>query len=182
MIVLGWDPGTTNLAWAALSLEPRRTRVVGHGVIGVSVADVEDDTGELLNELAARIANVTEHTLPDVVGYEAQAGAHAGHDQRGGLRSSTARLVNDVTGMLRFAARVLFEEPVPVYAIQPQSAKVALLGRGTRSADKEQVRAGVRRMFGVSASSHEADAVAIAVATVRRYRRDQAMILRKKAC
>lgn len=182
MIALGWDPGVATLAWAALDLQPTRTRVAGHGVIGVPSGDAPDE-GARLDALAARIADVTEHTLPDVVGYEYQLGAHVGIERDGGGQYATAalRLVHDVTGMIRFAARVLFEAPLPVYRIQPQTAKVALLGKGNRTAEKAAVQAAVRRMFGVAASSHESDAVAIAVATVRQHRRAAALAAARRA-
>lgn len=169
MIVCGWDPGVVYLAYGVIELSPARSRVLDHAVIGDgNTAHTYD---ERLDVIATNIDRVMNRWCPDAIGYEDQSGVEAARRRDGTAEVNFAsHWVHDVCGMIRFAARCSLEEPVPCYRATPQSIKVALLGKGNRGADKSAIKSGVRQLFGVQkCSSHEADAIAMAVTTLRKH-------------
>lgn len=159
------------MAYGVLEISASRSRVLDHKNIGH--ADAAVPYGVRLSELAHRIDQVMNKWCPDVVGYEDQAGVAVGNAEReSDAVNFASHWVHDVCGMLRFAAACALETPVPCYTAPPQSIKVAVLGKGARSADKKQIKHAIRTLFGVTkCSSHEADAIAMAVAALRRHRR-----------
>lgn len=74
--------------------------------------------------------------------------------------------VTEVVGIVKCLA---FHYGIPLHKVQPRSAKVALLGPGHGSADKDDVRRAVRMIFRLhDVSEHGADAVAVGVTAERR--------------
>lgn len=169
MIVVGWDPGLATLGFGVLDLQPSSTRVLDYGDIGVP--DAELPHGERLNRICCAVDRIMNTHCPDVAAIEAQAGVHAGKDREGQPTHISLRYVHAVTGILRMAACTALSEPIAVYEPQPVSWRVTLLGRGHGHASKDEVKAGVARLFGVKrCSSHAADALAIAVWGARQHR------------
>jgi Holliday junction resolvasome RuvABC endonuclease subunit len=167
LIVIGWDPGTSNLGFGVLDLGTSHARCLAHGNVGQSSAR---GVPEQLDALAAKIDELMNRWTPEVMGYEDQAGVEVAMQRDGtGLNYSSRRL-HEVTGMLRYAARCSLTEPIPLYVPQPRSVKVAVLGRGHGGADKKSIQKWINRMFGVDANSHAADAIGVAVAAVRYHR------------
>lgn len=123
-----------------------------------------------LDELALRIDRVMNTHCPDVLVYENQAGVEVAMQREGEGSNYSSRALHEVCGMLRFAARCSLDEPIPCYDPQPQSIKVALLGRGHGHADKKAVQWGIERLFGVRGGQHVADALASAVCGARIHR------------
>lgn len=169
MISIGWDPGLATLAFGVLDLQPASTRVLEYGDIGE--ADAALSYAERLNRICVKVDRVMNRWCPDVMGIEAQAGVHVGKDREGQPAHVSLRYVHAVTGILRMAAITSLDEPIPVYEPQPVSVKVALLGRGHGHAEKDAIKRGVERLFGIKrCSAHAADALAVAVCTVRVHR------------
>lgn len=169
MIVAGFDPGVRTLGFGVIEALPASTRVLAYGDMGEP--DAELPIGVRLNRIAVGIDRLMNQWCPDALGFEAQAGVHAGQDRAGQPMHIVLRYVHAVTGMMRMAACTALAEPIPCYEPQPVSAKVALLGRGHGHAEKHLVQAGVQRLFGIKrCSSHAADALAVAVCTLRQHR------------
>lgn len=167
MIVLGWDPGVKFLGFGVIELAPTRSRVLDHGVLGTGMDEL--GPADRLDIIATRIDGLLNTWTPDVVGYEDQTGVTIAMEKDGKTNWSSRR-IHEVTGMIRFAARCSLAAPVPVYSPQPRVIKTALLGRGHGAAEKKDIQWGVRRLFGVQANQHAADAIACAVASARSHR------------
>lgn len=178
LIVLGWDPGVSHLAYGVIKLGPTSSRVLDHKMIGHT--DASASNGDRLNELAARIDSVMNRWCPDVVGAEDQSGVAAGNAREGSEAVNySSHWVHDICGMLRFAARCSLETPVPFYTAAPSTIKVSVLGKGSRSAEKSEVKFAIRRLFGVQkCSNHESDAIAVAVAVLRKHRHAEVALRR----
>lgn len=169
MIALGFDPGLATLGFGVLDLQPTSTRVLEYGDIGEADADLPH--GERLNRICAKVDRILNRHCPDIMAIEAQAGVHVGKDREGQQAHISLRYVHAVTGILRMAAVSSLAEAIPVYEPQPTTIKVALLGRGHGHAEKEAIKRGVQRLFGIArCSSHAADALAVAVCGVRMHR------------
>lgn len=168
MIILGWDPGLATLGFGVLESLPASTRVLDHGDIG---EPADADIGERLNRICIAVDHIMNKYCPDAMGIEAQAGVHTGKDREGQPTHISLRYVHAVTGILRMAGCTALAEPIPIYEPQPSSIKLALLGRGSGHAEKDQIKAGVQRLFGVKrCNSHEADAIAVAVCALKLHR------------
>ena len=169
MIAVGFDPGLATLGFGVLDLQPASTRVLEYGDIGEPDADMPH--GERLTRICVTVDRIMNRHCPDVMAIEAQAGVHTGKDREGQPAHISLRYVHAVTGILRMAAVSSLAEAIPVYEPQPSSWRVALLGRGHGFASKEEIKAGVQRLFGIArCSSHAADALAVAVCGVRQHR------------
>jgi Holliday junction resolvasome RuvABC endonuclease subunit len=160
LIVIGWDPGTSNLGYGVLDLGPSHARCLAHGNVGEGSAD---GVGTQLDALAHRIDRILNTYEPDVVAYEDQAGVEVAMQRDGTGSNYSSRRLHEVCGMLRFAARCALSEPVPLYIGQPRSIKVAVLGRGHGGADKKAIQAWIDRMFGIKSTQHGADAIGAAI-------------------
>lgn len=167
MIVIGWDPGTANLGYGVLDLGPSHARCLAHGNVGEG-----SDRGvrEQLRALAQTIDELMNRWTPEVMGYEDQAGVEVAMQRDGTGSNYSSRRLHEVTGMLTYAATCSLTEPIPLYVPQPRSVKVAVLGRGHGGADKKAVQGWIDRMFGIKANQHAADAIGVAIATVRYHR------------
>lgn len=165
--VIGWDPGLAHLGYAVLEVSPARVRVLAHGDVGqANDCRVE----ERLDRLAVTIDGLFNTWLPDVCGYENQAGVEVAKQLAGEGSTFSSRRVHEVTGLIRMAANCALSEALPIYTPTPMTIKVAVLGKGNRSADKSQIKHAVKRLFGVRCGEHAADAIACAVATLRQHR------------
>lgn len=175
MIVAGWDPGFGEgaLGFGILEFLPASSRVLEYGAFGEAAGDRHEGR---LDRIAEAIDGVLNKWCPDVMGYEQQATVHAGKDREGQHATFSSKRVHEVTGMLRQAARSCLAEPIPCYSPATSTIKVAVIGKGGGHAVKGQVQLAVRRLFGVRrCSSHEADAIATAVATLVAHRKAQAV-------
>jgi crossover junction endodeoxyribonuclease RuvC len=169
MIVIGFDPGLATLGFGVVEFGPSSTRVLDHGDIGEPGADAS--TAERLDRICQNVDFLMNKHAPDILGYEAQSGVQWGKEREGQDSHINLRQVHAVTGILRMAGNTALAEAIPIYTPQPSSIKVALLGKGSGHAEKNQVREGVRRLFGVSrCSSHDADAIATAVCALKQHR------------
>lgn len=169
MIVIGFDPGLASLGFGVIDFRASSTRVLEHGDIGEPGTDAS--TAERLDRICRNVDYLMNKHCPDIMGYEAQAGVQFGKERDGQQSHINLRQVHAVTGVLRMAGNTALAEAIPVYTPQPSSIKVALLGKGSGHAEKAQVREGVRRLFGVtSCGSHDADAIATALCTLKQHR------------
>jgi crossover junction endodeoxyribonuclease RuvC len=171
LIVIGWDPGLASLGFGVLEFLPTSTRVLDHGDIGEPGADDEADVR--LNRICRNVDYLMNKHCPDIMGIEAQLGVHTGMDREGQFAHANLKLVHTVTGILRCAGNTALAEAIPIYEPQPSTIKVAVLGKGGGHADKAQVREAVRRLFGARCTSHDADAIATAVAALRQHRQGE---------
>lgn len=167
MIVIGWDPGTSNLGFGVLDLGPSHARCLAHGNVGQGSAHGPQAQ---LNALASKIDQIMQEHCPDLMAYEDQAGVEVAMQRDGTGSNYSSRRLHEVTGMLRYAARCALSEPIPLYVPQPRSIKVAVLGRGHGGADKKSVQRWIDRMFGIVSSSHAADAIGAAITAARMHR------------
>lgn len=168
MIVIGFDPGLATLGFGVIEATPSTTKVLAHGMLGEPDASLSH--AERLNRICRKVdARMNTH-CPDALGFEAQAGVHVGRDREGQPTHISLRYVHAVTGILRMAAMTALAEPIGCYEPQPVNIKIAVLGRGYGHAEKSQVQAAVKRLFGVRCNTHEADAIATAVCALRMHR------------
>jgi crossover junction endodeoxyribonuclease RuvC len=179
--IVGVDPGFAFLGWAAVDFSASSMRFIAGDTFKTTAKESPE---ERLDAIADQLFDVLEIHAPAAVGYENQAGVEAGMHRRaeqdGTERRSSysSRHVHEAVGAIRAAARAY---GLPCYVFAPATIKVALLGRGGGHAAKGRVKEAVTRFFGVSGSSHMADAVAIAVATVRKHRIEQMSVRRAGA-
>lgn len=159
--------GTTHLGYGVIDLQPTRSRAVAYGELGQGLPV---EPADKLDELALRIDRVMNTHCPDVLAYENQQGVEVAMQRGGSGTNFHSRLLHEVSGMLRFAARCSLDEPLPCYAPQPRSIKVALLGKGHGSASKQEVQRAILVLFGVQTTQHAADAIATAVCGARLHR------------
>lgn len=166
MLVLGFDLGLTKdapTALAVLWMPPghppilRHTcRLIPHGT------DWRDRVASLANSASMFI----DQHRPALVGYEA---AH------GRLNLQTLRKLACLEGAMLVVCAQL---GIPSRDVQPAEAKVALAGDGR--ADKATMIAAARQQFGVVLTSHEADAIGVALAAEALHRR-AALVTRRSA-
>ncbi len=110
---------------------------------------IDDALGQLLDILSIR-ARVVKPLGPVMVSYEL---SYIGENPQSALR--LAQLGGGVRGLGLALG-------LAVVAVQPSESKLALVGSG--GANKEQMIAKARQVFGVAMSEHEADACAHALA------------------
>jgi Holliday junction resolvasome RuvABC endonuclease subunit len=175
VIAMGVDPGFAFVGIGVLDMGQLSTRVLLHQTFKTS--SKADDEARL-DAIAERLIEVIDQYQPAIVSYENQAIVEAGKHRMRRKRAelgdtedaasnfSSAR-VHEVAGAIRCAAR-LFE--LPCYCHAPSTIKVSVLGKGGGHAKKDQMIAAVRTIFGVACSQHAADALAAAVAGVRKHR------------
>ena len=172
MIIIGIDPGFAFLGVGVIELLPTSTRVVHHETFATRSKD--DDT-DRLDTIAEHVLDLLEQFEPCALGYENQAGVEvAAHrplsdgTPRDVWTSAASRRVHEVSGIIRCAARCY---NLPVYCLAPNTVKVAILGKGGGRKKKAVVKDRVRAIFGIVCSEHAADALAIAIGTGVRHRR-----------
>lgn len=180
MIVAGVDPGYAFMGVGVIELQPSSTRVLHHATFSTKP---KDDDATRLDAICEYLLDLLEHYEVEALGYENQAIVEAGKQARrrlaqeegGEAQSSFASgRVHEVAGIIRCAARCF---DVPCYCLAPNSIKVAVLGKGGSRAKKGAVKARVRAIFGVERlSEHAADALAIALGTGVRHRRQLATL------
>jgi len=176
VIIVGIDPGYAFLGIGVIELLPLSTRVVHHETF---TTRPKDDDADRLDAIAEHVLDVLEQFEPDALGYENQAGVEVAANRRRigeeivGSNASSRR-VHEVSGIIRCAARCF---DLPVYCLAPNTVKVAILGKGGARKKKAAVKDRVRTIFGVTGcSEHAADALAIAIGTGVRHRRQVATL------
>lgn len=158
--VLGIDPGIRHLGYVLICRVGQRIEVFSVGTHALGSAD---DVGAMMR------STFRTDLLPTlVVGIEEQRHVLRGKTERG-MTSFAASAVRDVQYAAAGAARAL---GWPVFFIAPTTAKAALC---SAKADKEQMKRAARTMYGDRiprwqghVSEHEADALGVALATLRR--------------
>lgn len=155
--MLGIDPGLSRKANScALALLGMDARTIS----GLSLVSVSVHPGEERGESLARIRGAIASLCPDAIVVEDQCRVSVGAQARGqwGARNLGVILVQGLAHGFG----------VPVVEVQPQSVKARVTG--DRGADKDAVKRGVaailkrdRLDIGRELTSHEADAVAIAL-------------------
>jgi crossover junction endodeoxyribonuclease RuvC len=167
LIVGGIDPGIASGAFAVVY-------VVGqHKHVELTVdlkTSVKLDTGERWQ----KIWSAWDEMLVGIeaLGIEEQTRTWIGKSERG-QTNAAALLCQEAVGLARGWA---LSRKIPVYMITPQDVKKAVLGTG--SGTKDQVQLAIARLCSGSAlsfptSSHENDAVAVALATAARLHYDR---------
>jgi crossover junction endodeoxyribonuclease RuvC len=172
MIALGIDPGFANLGLGVLEVTASSSRCLHHETFKTSPKDTDDHR---LERIADRIFDTIDEYKPALLGFEDQAGVEAAihRDDSEGTNYSSRR-VHEVVGIVRAAARFY---ALPLYRSAPSTVKVAVLGKGGGHAKKARMIEVVSRIFGLhGCSEHGADALAIAVASIRKHRQARAQL------
>lgn len=164
MIALGFDPGLATAGIAVVDCSgPRPVVQVAETVRTPAAWASEARIGAVWSALS-RLGCAWS---PTVVGVEDQTQTWLAKS-RAGLTNADAALVLRVAGLGDALAGLLGSR---VAFISPQHVKIAVLGPGSRSAEKGDVRAVVSRWApGQRLSEHAADAIAIAIAASRHAR------------
>ncbi|HXF82591.1 MAG TPA: crossover junction endodeoxyribonuclease RuvC [bacterium] len=154
MRILGVDPGLRATGYAVLQGSPRGIRLIRTGVIRT------DDAAALSPRLRAiytALAAVIEEYRPDGLAVEDLFAARR--------FPRTAILMGHVRGVVCLAAA---ERGIAVDALPPAAVKSAIAGFG--GASKTQIQQAVRRLLGkdLAATSHAADAAAMALVVLSR--------------
>ena len=153
MIVVGADPGLRNCALTAFEYDAAsagRYEIRGHVT---AKTDTKDSIIVRLRRIWAGASSFIGEVEPDLLVVEEQAGAFAGN-QREGKTNAKALYLRDVSGILMAAG---WAAGASVGTVTPQQAKIAVLGRGSRSADKRQIIQMVEALTGRRMNEHEAD-------------------------
>lgn len=165
--VVGVDPGYAFMGLGVMRLTPSSMRLLHHETVRTSA---KADPDERFDAITDRLCDVVEEYEPVAMGFEDQSGVEAAiqRDAEGGTNHSSRR-VHEVVGSIRAVARFY---RLRLYKNAISTVKVAVLGKGGGRASKDQMKLAVRRIFGLTevVSEHAADAVAVAVATVRKER------------
>lgn len=164
MIVVGCDPGLRNCGFAVFEYVPGGP----HDTVLMTTTAKTDTTIPMVNRMQKiwRVAHylMREHE-PALVVIEDQAGAFAGK-QKEKKTNAKALWLRDVCGIVMAEA---FAVGAAVGNVTPQQAKIAVLGQGSRSADKKQIMRMVEAITTRRLNEHEADAFAIGLAGARRF-------------
>ena len=166
MKALGIDPGLAKLGFSLVERADRRPCVLWARSLSTSPkASLPDRLRSIWDSTSSILR--AEH--PDVVCIEDQAGVavrmRLSAEKRDGWQASNAR-VDEVVGLLKGCCLAY---GVPYLLIAPQSAKIALLGRGSRSAKKSEIiRVASLLLPGVRLDEHAADAVANGLGGLKR--------------
>lgn len=186
LTVLGIDPGLASVGLAIVAFSARSTRVLHYETIKT---DAQEDDGERMEGIARRLFEIVEEHHPEAMGFEDQAGAEVGKQEalrraimagNTSVRTSfSSHRVHEVVGIIRCVA-AFYDLQVP-HAIPTRSVKVAVLGPGgnkrrPRKESKAAVMEAVRTIFRIECDEHAADAIAVAVATVRRINQERAQL------
>lgn len=168
MIVVGFDPGmVAGLACVELG-GPMPPRLVDAQRVPAGDAALPIDR-RLQRVWGALGAMLREHH-PFCLGIEEQSGAQVGAFHRGDFNVDNSKTMICV-GM---AVGCALAYRVPVVWVKPQQAKIAVCGKGGRSADKHQVKRAVAAIVGKELPEAAADAVAIALVAGRLHRERRA--------
>lgn len=154
-VVLGLDPGLSHVGVAIV-----RFLVMRPSVLHVSTIEpVAGPETERLDTIAAEVWRLADLHRPEAMAVEDVSSIEVAM-QAAGRTNKASRRMHDVCGILRGVAAAL---GVPVYEVSATTAKATLTGSGR--ADKDQMMAAARRIFGVSdVSEHGADALGVAKA------------------
>jgi len=131
--------------------------------------DAGDDIETRLAHIWQRLQSVVREYHPQVMGYEDQQGAQVGGWRQGQYNGHNS-LVNLTVGI---AVGCALAYGLEVLRLTPAQAKIALLGKGSRSAKKNRIKDAVERLYQLRGekaprmSHHAADAVAIAMGAER---------------
>jgi Holliday junction resolvasome RuvABC endonuclease subunit len=155
VIVGGVDPGLAHCGIARVDVTGQTPRLLSWEVI-------ETPAQMCIERRWLRIYRALDEALVNVnaVGIEEQRGAWLGAAREGGTNADALRNLECV-GLARGWA---LARRLPVIAVEPVQAKIALLGPHSMQAKKKQIRARVRELSGQDLPEHAADAVAIAIA------------------
>ncbi len=164
-MILGVDPGYA--ACGICAIERLGQRWVCFRAVTVrtpSTMPLHERMGRVYEELRGTYAIMC---VGSIVACERQDRARQGSAERA-TTSSDAALVEQVVGMVRTVA---LSAAIPFVEVDPQQAKIAVLGRGHGGASKEQVRRAVMALVSGCPkilSSHAADAIVTAIAAERK--------------
>ena len=167
MKILGVDPGLAHVGAAVVDVGGARPVVVCTRPLRTTPSLPEDARWR---SIALDLVEMIRDYHPTAVGVEAQRGAWLGRARRGETNSDALATIECV-GLVRGIAAIY---DLPVLMVEPSTVKIAVLGRGGGRAGKDAVIAAVRRLFvgcPTACTSHQADAMAIALAVGRRLRR-----------
>jgi Holliday junction resolvasome RuvABC endonuclease subunit len=156
MLILGIDLGLradNPAAWALIDLLPNGPVVRDWAEIRPRATAWQDRVGEVGRAL---FRVITQHT-PALIAYE------AAHMEK---NAQVLRKLSCVEGAILLAANVA---GCPTQDVQPVQAKIALASDA--SATKQAMIAAARILYGITATSHGADAIGIALAGEGLYRR-----------
>lgn len=178
--VLGVDPGVEYCGLAMLTSdgphwfarEVATVRTAAKTGLHARMAQIHHRIADMLDSLfwqdgsgAIRASNVY------IIACESQDRAFEGHRSRGTTNADALR-VQQVVGIVRAQS---FRPGIDFVEVEPQEAKIAVLGKGSGSADKGQVERAVRALvkdLPSQMTSHASDACAIAIAGARKFRVD----------
>jgi Holliday junction resolvasome RuvABC endonuclease subunit len=173
MIVLGADPGIANLGASVVEV----TGAAAPPLLSYCKAFHTDPnkTMQPARDLERRLGLVVAHVVGlaakyhvQIAGIEDQADVGWAKDLEGKMDHNSRR-ARDVAFVLTGA---LLAIGVEVYLIRPQSARVALLGKGAGRASKEDIKLRVEHMSrsigaDIRLSEHACDSVAIGAGAYR---------------
>lgn len=165
VIAIGTDPGFANFGLGVLEVTATSSRVLHHETFKTFPKDDDDHRLELISD---RLLDLIEEFNPAVMGFEDQAGVEVAMQRNEEGTNYSSRRVHEVVGIIRCAARFY---RLPLYRNAPSTVKVAVMGKGGGRAKKARMIEVVSAIFGLhGCSEHGADAVAVAVCTVRKHR------------
>lgn len=166
MIVVGFDTGIVAAGLACVELGAANPRLVAQQRVATAAKDpIEARLAKIWHALARLIL---VHR-PLVLGIEEQSGAQAGAFKRGDFNVDNSKTMM-VAGL---AVGCALAYGIPVVWVKPQAAKLAVTGKGGRSADKHQVKRAVAAICQVDVAELTeagADAAAVAIAAGRLHR------------
>lgn len=159
--VASFDPGIGQPGFAVVDRTALGYRVVeARGI----TTDAGDSMVVRVGEIWDVLAELLREHCPALLAVEKQYETQAAAFERGEFQASNAKTMVTVGAAIGCGRAYR----VPCIEIAPQTVKVALLGKGSRSASKKDVQAGVLRLTGQRLSQAKSDAVAIAVAGAQR--------------
>lgn len=167
-LVLGADPGITACGLALVELGAGSSpRLVVTKRIATKASEPLGARLGVIWRVASELV-IAHHPL--VIAIEEQSGAQVGAFHRGDFNVDNSKTMI-VVGLLVGCAHAY---GIPVVWVRPQQAKLAVTGKGGRSADKAQIKRAVAAICGVEVgvlTEAGADAAAIAIAGAREHRR-----------
>lgn len=171
MIILGVDPGLAHIGAALVHVaaQSRRSQIVEIGHTKTEPAQPLDvRMRELYRFLRLAASWAHAGSGPEAIAFEDQASAQIGQLRDPKRANARVLHVREVVGIIR---TVGYMNRLDVVQVSPQRAKNAVCGAGAGSADKSQIRAGIKNLAGFDRyrwNEHTTDAVAIAIAGARK--------------
>lgn len=156
MVIAGFDPSIASAGLCVLERRPNGYRKLHHQVIRTKSAD----------RPAVRVATIWDALSdafrryhPSCLVIEDQRGVQAGKHRDGEFTVDNSKTVG--VAYVAMACARFFR--IDVVEVQPKTAKIAVLGKGSGSADKRQVQAIVERLVGEKLPLDASDAATMAI-------------------